>query len=466
MRRFVFAVLAALVLLLAGGVANYRPDLAIRVATGLIAHTLCSSVFVSGLSPDVVYHDALQPTPGIAFLNPAIDYSVDRLRKLASARFLGQFESVAVYRGETGCVIAHEGEYIAPIMDPTKNEPIAPLLPDIAGDTTVETSNSKLKAALDRAFAEPNRPPFRRTKAVVIIHRGTIVAERYAPDVRVDTKLPGYSLSKSVVNALVAILVRQGKLTVDGPAPVPEWKDVSDPRHIISVENLMRMTSGLDLAETNSGFDPSSRILMLEQDMAGAAARAELKMLPGMNWVYSSPSTLIVSRIVKTIAGGQPENVLQLARRELFGPLGIHSMTMEFDGERTPVGSSYFFATARDWARFGLLYLNAGVLGGRQILPEGWVAWSATPTVESKAGYGAGFWSNRGNSPGAQQRVAMGMPPDSFFAAGSLGQYVVIVPSAQLVVVRLGMSQDRPGFDITGTARLVSDTLAALERAP
>ncbi len=464
MRKALFTLLALIVLgIAAAAVAavQYRPDRAIQVATEYIAHTLCTATFVSNLDPDQVYREALRPARGIRILNRGIRYNVDKLRKEVTVDFLRNFDGYAVFRGETGCVIAHDGEYIPPIMDPNRSEEIASALPDISGPGVVEPKNDKLKAALDHAFSEPNHGPRRRTKAVVVLHNGKIIAERYAPEIDVDTSLIGYSMSKSVINAFVGILVRQGKLKVDGPAPVDEWKDASDPRHAISIENLMRMTSGLDLDETNSGFDPSSQILSLEGDMAGAAARAPLKALPGERWHYSSPSTLIVSRIIKNNVGGQADAVERFARRELFAPLGMKGMTLEFDGQGTPVGSTFFLGRARDWARFGELYRLDGVVEGKRILPEGWVKWSATPTVESPEGYAAGFWTNRGDSRGAKARVKDGFPADSFMAVGALGQRIVIVPSKNLVIVRMGVTQDFSNSDY-GVARLVSDVMAAI----
>jgi CubicO group peptidase (beta-lactamase class C family) len=460
MRKILFALLALVVL---GGAAaaiaavQYRPDRAILVATEYIAHTLCTATFVSNLDPDQVYRETLRPARGIRVLNRGIRYNVDKLRKEVTVDFMRNFDGYAVFRGETGCVIGHDGEYIPPIMDPNRSEEIAAILPDISGPDVVEPKNDKLKAAVDRAFAEPDHGPRRRTKAVVVLHNGKIVAERYAPEINVDTSL----MSKSVINALVGILVRQGKLKLDGPAPVDTWKDASDPRHAITIENLMRMTSGLDLDETNSGFDPGSQILTLEGDMAGAAARAPLKALPGERWHYSSPSTLILSRIVKNNVGGQADAVERFARRELFAPLGMKGMTLEFDGQGTPIGSTYFLGRARDWARFGELYRLDGVVEGKRILPEGWVKWSATPTVESPEGYAAGFWTNRGDSRGAKARVKDGFPADSFMAVGALGQRIVIVPSKNLVVVRMGVTQDFSNSDY-GVARLVSDVIAAI----
>jgi CubicO group peptidase (beta-lactamase class C family) len=462
--RKLLLVLAALIVIggIAAGLAvrQYRPDRAVQVATEFIAHTLCTATFVSNLDPDQVYREALRPARGIRVLNRGIRYNVDKLRREVTVDFLRNFDGYAVFRGETGCVIAHEGEYIPPIMDATRSEEIAAILPDISGPEVVESKNEKLKAAIDTAFAEPDRGPRRHTKAVVVLHKGKIVAERYAPDVNIDTRLLGYSLSKSVINAFVGVLVRQGKLKVDGPAPVDEWKDASDPRHAITIENLMRMTSGLDLDETNSGFDPASQILSLEGDMGGASARAPLKALPGMRWSYSSPSTLILSRIVKNNTGGA-DGVERFARRELFAPLGMKGMTLEFDGQGTPVGSTFFLGRARDWARFGELYLLDGVVEGKRILPEGWVNRSASPTIESDQGYAAGFWTNRGDSRGAKGRVKEGLPPDSFVAAGALGQRIVIVPSSNLVIVRMGVTQDFSNADY-GVGRLVSDVIAAI----
>jgi CubicO group peptidase (beta-lactamase class C family) len=152
--------------------------------------------------------------------------------------------------------------------------------------------------------------------------------------------------------------------------------------------------------------------------------------------------------------------VLRFARQELFAPLGMRNVTLEFDASGNPEGSSQMLATARDWARFGMLYLDDGVVGGRRILPEGWVEYSASPTPNAWVGYGAGFWTNLGDSVGAAYRMAHGLPRDAFLAKGSIGQYVIIVPTERLVVVRLGRSANWPP-EADGTFQLVSDVIAA-----
>jgi CubicO group peptidase (beta-lactamase class C family) len=199
-----------------------------------------------------------------------------------------------------------------------------------------------------------------------------------------------------------------------------------------------------------------------ERDMAGFAASVRLESLPGREWNYSDGNTLILSRIIRDAAGGRGEDVLRFAQRELFAPRGMRNVTLEFDATGTPEGSSQMLATPRDWARFGQLYLNDGVIGEKRILPAGWVQYSAAPTAGAFVGYGAGFWTNLGDSFGAQNRIKLGMPRDAILARGQFGQYVVIVPSEQLVVTRFGVTGGMN--DIEGVSRLVADVIAATRK--
>jgi len=286
-----------------------------------------------------------------------------------------------------------------------------------------------------------------------------VVAERYAPGYNAATPILGYSVTKSVISALIGILVRQGKLSVSKPAPVAAWQAPRDPRHSITIDNLLRMTSGLALDETDTGFDPVSRMLFVERDMAAYAESAHLQSPPGSIWKYTSGNTIILSQIIRDAVGGQAQDVLEFANRELFGPLGISSATIEFDAMGTPVGCTDMLASARDWARFGLLYANDGVVGGKRILPEGWVGYSISPTLDSA--YGAGFWTNLGLNEDAQYRVHAGMPASSLYASGKLGQRIFIAPSEKLVIVRLGLSHSSD-MDMKGLLKLVSETISAL----
>ena len=446
--------------IMAAAGAIFRPDRAIRVATGYVAHNICVKTFVSGLDPQTIFAEASDRS-GIRLLRHVLVFQLDRTGRTVDASALGLFRSRAVFHEGLGCVEQHGSKppyLLRSDIEALKTPKTPPLLPEIAGPAVVEPSDPALRAALDHAFEEPADPPFRRTKAVVVVHNGQVIAERYAPGIGVDTPLLGFSMTKSVVNALIGILTQQGLVTPSMPAPIPEWHGADDPRREIEVEHLMRMTSGLDLDETNSGFDPSSR-MFLQDDTAAYAVDARMIAPPGTRWHYSSPTTQILARIVRDAVGG-PEQTLALAWRELFNPLGMRNVTLEFDGAGTLQGSTYMLASARDWAKFGLLYLNDGVVGGKRILHEDWVDFCAAATLDTD--YAAGFWTNRSEHPNAKGRVRLGIPHDAFFASGDLGQRIVIMPSQHLVVVRLGDSVDPTG-DIRGLGRLMREVIAATE---
>jgi CubicO group peptidase (beta-lactamase class C family) len=198
----------------------------------------------------------------------------------------------------------------------------------------------------------------------------------------------------------------------------------------------------------------------MESDMAGYAESVELATPPGSAWNYNDGNFIILSHLIRNATGGHASDVLRFARAELFGPLGMRNVTIEFDASGNPEGSSQMLASARDWARFGMLYLNDGMAGAKRILPEGWVKYSASATPNAWVGYGAGFWTNLGESFGANYRVEHGWPRDAFFAKGTIGQYVIIIPSEKLVIVRLGRSPNWPPA-ADGVFRLVSDVIAA-----
>ena len=452
------AALALVVILVSTAWAVWRPDKTMRVVTGFAAHTLCSQTFVSGFDPDEVFAQTIAPYPGVRLLAGRLDIDVDRARREVRVDLMGAFAARAVFRDRLGCLVVAGAGPIEPGLA-GQAPASARLPPEIAGPDVVEPASPELRAALDHVFAEPAAPPHRWIKAVVVVKDGRVVAERYAPGVAVDTPLMGYSVSKSIVNALVGIMVGQGRLKVEAPAPVAEWGGAGDPRAKITLDDLLRMTSGLAIAQTGSGFDPASRMLYTEEDMAAFAQSAPPLEPPGKAMRYSDASTLIVSRILRDAAGPSGADIQDFAKRELFAPLGMTSVVMEADAVGTPVGATYFLASARDWARLGKLYLDDGIIGGRRILPEGWAHYSATSTLGTS--YGAGFWTNAGGDGDALGRVLRGgMPCDAFFASGNLGQRVYIMPSDRLVIVRMGVTQ-QPDYDIAGDLRLIREALAA-----
>jgi CubicO group peptidase (beta-lactamase class C family) len=435
-----------------------------RVAAGFTANILCSEVFVSGQRPDRIFSETTEAMPGTGLIKWALNYRVDRTRRDVTVTLLGLGRSHAVYREGFGCYLDH-GDAVADLSPPPEVESQPALLPEIAGPSIVAPQGPELAAALDRAFAEPDQPPFRHTRAVVVLKEGHVVAERYAEGFGVDTPILGFSATKSVISALTGILVRKGALALDQPALVAAWQGAGDPRRAISVDHLLRHTAGLAIgnslqASLGAALEPVNRMKFGESDMAQYAESIELATTPGSAWNYNDGNFIVLSHLIRTAVGGHASDVLKFARAELFAPLGMRNVTLEFDAAGNPEGSSQMLATARDWARFGQLYLNDGVAGGKRILPEGWVKYSASPTPNAWVGYGAGFWTNLGDSVGATYRTGHGWPRDAFFAKGSIGQYVIIVPSERLVIVRLGRSPNWPP-DGDGVFRLVSDVVAA-----
>jgi len=278
------------------------------------------------------------------------------------------------------------------------------------------------------------------TKAIVVIHRGKLVAEAYADGVDCNTSLISWSVAKSITHALVGIALSDGLLDIGEPAPIRQWQ--GDVRRAITLQHLLEMRSGLSWVEDYVDGDSSDVIAMLfgvgAQDNAAYAIERPLVSEPGSQWIYSSGTTNIITRVLGDALGdaGGHENIARFAQQRLFDPLGMSSATIRCDDAGTFVGSSYVFATARDFARFGFLYLSDGLCEGRRVLPTGWVDHARRQTVfdtESNLGYGAHWWTLPGEV-------------DSLLAAGYEGQYICVVPQRELVVVRLGKtnSQKRP----------------------
>ena len=229
----------------------------------------------------------------------------------------------------------------------------------------------------------PIRKRLRRTRAIVVLRDGEIVAEQYAPGFSAATPLPAWSMTKSVLNALIGILVGEQRLSITDTALLPQWQP-PDPRAAITLEDLLRMRSGLKFSEVYANFSSDVIEMLFNQpDAARYAARQPLDFAPGTTWSYASGTSNILSAIVRRVVG-EPD-YWDWPRRVLFDPLGMPSAILEPDASGTFVCSSFMLATARDWARFGQLFLQDGVWNGQRILPDGWVSFSTTPTAQSTA---------------------------------------------------------------------------------
>jgi CubicO group peptidase (beta-lactamase class C family) len=301
------------------------------------------------------------------------------------------------------------------------------------GDLPVDRA-AGVEALLARAFEADPAGDLGATHAVVIVQGGRIVAERYGPDHDPDITCPSWSMAKSMTQALVGIAAADGLIDVRAPADVPCWRGAGDPRGAITLDHLLRMSSGLDWLEDYTPTNPSDVIEMLWGKGSGdVAAFAEAKPLahdPGTVFYYSSGTTNIVSRCLSRALGLEGEAMQTFMTERLFGPLGMTSATPKFDAAGTFIGSSFCFCTPRDFARFGLLYLRDGVWDGRRILPEGWVDYARTPTWQQPGGeadgaYGAHWWLEMAG-------------PGTFSANGYEGQHIVVCPDRDLIITRNG----------------------------
>lgn len=285
---------------------------------------------------------------------------------------------------------------------------------------------------LDRAFTGQPTHALAETHAVLAVQRGVVVAERYADGIDAHSTLISWSMAKSITQALVGFAVADGRLDIHAPATVPEWSGRDDPRLAITVDHLLRMCSGLAFREDYVDDRVSDVMAMLfgagQDDMAAFAAGFPLEHPPGTVFNYASGTTNILARLVGDLYGGR-DGVEALLADRLFGPLGMTSATPKFDTAGTFVGSSYVYATARDFARFGELYLHGGLVGHRRVLPGDWVTYaqteSAVPSGPDEQPYGAHWWR-------------FPTVPGSFSAQGYEGQRTLVVPDLDLVVVRLG----------------------------
>ena len=329
--------------------------------------------------------------------------------------------------------------------DPPQAPPLPADQPWPRGDAPLaEPPPPALAGAIDAAFEEPEGQPgrMRQTLAVLVAHRGRLVAERYAPGIDATTPLLSWSAAKSVTAALVGVAVREGRLELSAPAPVPEWRGPDDPRGRITVDQLLRMSSGLAFDEHYGATNDVSRMLFEAPDAGAFAARFPLAHEPDAFWSYSSGTSNILARILRDAFGGDLEAMVRWSREAFFHPAGMRGVIFETDASGSFVGSSLLYATGRDWARFGQLHLDDGVANGRRLLPEGFSRYVGTPTPKAPEGrYGAGWWTNGGDPFDPTKRTWPTIPRDAYAARGMSGQYVVVIPSADLVVVRFGLSQ-------------------------
>ncbi len=412
------------------------PEL-MRVAANYSAKIVCSNVFLVGRDPEIVLHEDVQ-APGNPLLR-LMRIQVDREHGTVSAGLLGFIgNGLAVYRSGRGCTALPDGKSLE--MSADSGAPVAFVLPQ-ASESWPEGSAVRPDAEVMRILSD-ERLAGPGMRAIVVVRDGRIVGERYASGFDANTPLLGWSMTKTVTAGLIGLLVKDGRLTLEASAG---WPAVSgDERSKIRIADLMAMSSGLHFNEEYGDVSDVTRMLYLEDDMAGFARAQPLEHPVGEVWSYSSGTAVVLARIFQDAAGPLAQ---RLVRQRLFAPLGMTSAVIESDQHGTLVGSSYMYASARDWARYGELLRMDGLWQGEQILPPGFVASMVAPVAASGGQYGHGqVWrwvgdaSKAGENPDARE---FGIPEDSFWMQGHDGQYTAIIPSRHLVVVRMGLTPGR-----------------------
>ena len=447
---------------LALGYSSYLLWQVARVAVGYKTKTLCSGVFISQRTPESILSNDLSeglPAP-LEFIINQIHTEVKE--QATTGNLFNLVTRKAVFRPGLGCTLlvgssagqlnlASLPHFVQPQSEAIPlSSSVKPKELTKVDRLPPEIDSSKLQALVEASFAEKNPNNVPRTRALIILYDGSIIAEQYAPGFNQDTPLIGWSMTKSVTGALVGILVKEGKLSLEDRNLLPQWE--KDNRKEITLKQLLQMNSGLEFEEyCEDPLADCPQMLFNSKNMTAYAANKPLIKEPGSDWDYASGTTNIISKIIRDAVGGTDIDYFTFPRRALFDRLGMSTAVIETDTVGNFVGSSYMYASARDWARFGLLYLQDGVWENERILPEGWVEFSRTSATVAKGRYGAHFWLMKNNP---KQKP---LPEALFFADGYQGQSVIIIPSKKLVVVRLGKDGWQPRMFIEQLLEAISD---------
>lgn len=398
----------------------------LRIATGYAAKYTCSYTFLSGLE-----YEKIQRSFNF-FPVDKVRCDIDMQDKVVTASLFGMAERKAFFyqRGSTcGCVLdsvgninaALEKNFPAEVVTDT-NQSIFDSIPDsLSHKIDSQKLNKVLSAALD---SNPS------ILAITVAYKDYLVSDKYAEGVTKDTRLLGWSMTKTVLNALYGILEKNGKINLEENCCLPEWKN--DERREITLNNLLQMNSGLQWNEEYSMKTDVTQMLYLEPDVSSYAMQMPGAKKPGDEWRYSSGTTNILSRILRLKLA---EQYLSFPYDSLFNVIGMSSAVVELDNSGNYIYSSYGWATARDWTKFGLLYLNKGNWFGRQVFTPQWAEYSVAPANSSDNGYGAQVWLN------ASDKKLPAVPGDAFFANGYGGQKILVIPSKQMVIVVLSGRQ-------------------------
>jgi CubicO group peptidase (beta-lactamase class C family) len=373
-----------------------------------------------------------------------IDLATNKIEdsgKFAFSSVYGLKERKAIYREGLGATLINDNfdiskPYLVPKRTVSNNNLEFPYGNKEPTDTVfANVDYTKLNSAVANAFDKKNQIK-KRTRSVLVIYKDKIIAEKYDTGFDKNSRILGWSMTKSITSAMFGVLEKQGKFDIDAPAPIPEWKN--DERKLITTNDLLHMNSGLEWDEQYDKICDATKMLFQAEDMTRSQLEKPAAFKPNTHWNYSSGTTNLLSGILRKQFKTHQE-YLDFWYTDLIDKIGMNSMVIETDMTGNYVGSSYGWATTRDWSKFGLLYLHKGNWNGEQIFNEGWAKYTATPTNTSDGRYGAHFWLNAGGR-------FPDVPTDMYYCSGYQGQMIVIIPSLDLVIVRMGLKED-PEFD-------------------
>lgn len=389
-----------------------------------------------------------------------IDWATNEINdaeRFVTSKVYGLKERKAIYREGLGATLINDDFDVSKPYNVPKRTKINTNLPFPYGnldqkDTVFSNIDYvKLNAIVENAFDKKGQKD-KRTRSVIVIYKNKIIAEKYADGFNKNSRILGWSMTKSITGTLFGVLLKQGKFDIMKAAPIAEWKN--DERSKITTNDLLHMNSGLEWEEDYGKISDVTKMLFIEEDMTKSQINKQLVGKPNNTWNYSSGTTNLLSGILRKQFKTHQE-YLDFWYTNLLDKIGMNSAIIETDMAGNFVGSSYGWATTRDWAKFGLLYLHKGNWNGEQIFDESWAKYVSTPTNTSNGNYGAQFWLNAGGKfPDA--------PKDMFYASGYQGQMVAIFPSHDLVIVRMGLKED-PEFDFNG---LLSGVVGSLNKKP
>ena len=385
-----------------------------------------------------------------------IDWATNEINdegKFATASVHGLKERKAIYREGLGATLIDDDfdvskPYEVPKRTKLNNNLTYPFGNNEPKDTVFsDVDYAKLNAAVSNAF-DTNGKRDKRTRSVVVLYKGKLIAEKYADGFSKNSKILGWSMTKSLTATYFGILQKKGKIDIMKPAPIDEW--ATDERSKITINDLLHMNSGLEWEEDYGKISDVTNMLFQAEDMTKSQAEKPAKYKPNSHWYYSSGTTNLLSGILRKQFKTHQE-YLDFWYSALLDKIGMNSALIETDMAGNFVGSSYGWATTRDWAKFGLLYLHKGNWNGEQLFDESWAKYVSTPTNTSDGKYGAQFWLN---SSGYFPDV----PKDMYYCSGYQGQMVAVIPSKDLVIVRMGLTEE-PDFDFNGFLRDVIGSL-------